>query len=233
MRKKRVLMVVTSNDHLGSTGGATGTWLEELAASYFTFLESGIDVTIASPQRGKAPLDPASLEVPWITEQGRRFIADPLTAAKLEHSLPLTQIDHQDFDAVILIGGAGAAWDLPFDRTLAGIIEALDRNDRIVAGICHGVLGLASARDAEGHSLIAGRAVTGASNEEERLVGYEKVLPIVPERRMMQLGARYSCATAFAPHVVCDGNLMTGQNHASAAPLAAVMVERLCGTAAG
>jgi putative intracellular protease/amidase len=233
MRNKRVLMVVTSNDRLGRTGGATGSWLEELAASYFAFTEAGIEVTIASPQRGKAPLDPASTEVPWVTEGGRRFLADPRAVAQLERSSALLDIKAQDCDAVILIGGAGAVWDLPFDRKLADIVEALHRNDRIVAGVCHGVLGLTSARGADGHFLISGRAVTGVSDEEEKLVGYDKVLPMLPERRMIALGARYSCSTAFDPHIVCDGNLMTGQNSASAAPLAKAMVARLTGAGEG
>jgi putative intracellular protease/amidase len=228
MEKKRILMVVTSNDRLGGTGGATGSWLEELAGPYFTFVDAGIEVVIASPQGGKAPLDPASLEVPWLTDSGRRFLADSFAMSQLERSAPLTGIDARDFDAGILIGGAGAAWDLPFDRALIEILEVLYRNDRIVAGVCHGVLGLTSARREDGRLLVAGCAVTGVSDEEERLAGYDKVLPMLPQRRMIELGARYSrAAAAFGPHVVRDGNLITGQNPASATPLALTMVALL------
>jgi putative intracellular protease/amidase len=228
MERKRVLMVVTSNDRLGSTGGATGSWLEELAAAYFAFVEAGIEVAIASPRGGKVPLDPASLEVPWLTDCGRRLLAHTVALSRLEGSERLTDINARDFDAVILIGGAGAAWDLPFDRALIDILEVLHRHDRILAGVCHGVLGLTGARREDGSLLVAGCAVTGVSDEEEKLAGYDKVLPMLPQRRMIELGARYSrAAAAFGAHVVRDGNLITGQNPASATPLARTMIALL------
>src|SRR5215813_8907083 len=37
----KVLMVLTSHDQLGNTGRKTGFWLEELAAPYYVFKDSG------------------------------------------------------------------------------------------------------------------------------------------------------------------------------------------------
>ena len=53
----KVLMVITSHDQLGNTGRKTGFWLEELAAPYYVFKDSGADVTLASPKGGRPPLD--------------------------------------------------------------------------------------------------------------------------------------------------------------------------------
>jgi putative intracellular protease/amidase len=47
----KILMVLTSHDKLGN---------EELAAPYFTFLDAGAVVTVASPKGGQPPLDPVS-----------------------------------------------------------------------------------------------------------------------------------------------------------------------------
>ena len=44
----KVLMVITSHDQLGNTGRKTGFWLEELAAPYFVFKDSGAEITLAS-----------------------------------------------------------------------------------------------------------------------------------------------------------------------------------------
>jgi len=49
----KILIVLTSHDQLGNTGKKTGFWLEELAAPYYTFIDSGAEVTLASPQGGK------------------------------------------------------------------------------------------------------------------------------------------------------------------------------------
>jgi len=48
----KVLMVLTSHDQRGDTGRKTGFWLEELAAPYYIFKESGAEITLASPKGG-------------------------------------------------------------------------------------------------------------------------------------------------------------------------------------
>jgi hypothetical protein len=54
----KVLMVITSHDQLGNTGRKTGFWLEELAAPYYVFKDSGAEITLASPKGSRPPLDP-------------------------------------------------------------------------------------------------------------------------------------------------------------------------------
>ena len=49
-----ILMVLTSHDTLGDTGKKTGLWLEEFAAPYYTFLDAGAEITVASPEIGRA-----------------------------------------------------------------------------------------------------------------------------------------------------------------------------------
>jgi putative intracellular protease/amidase len=56
----KILMVLTSHDQLGNNGHKTGFWLEEFAAPYYTFLDAGAEVTVASPKGDEPPLDPKS-----------------------------------------------------------------------------------------------------------------------------------------------------------------------------
>ena len=55
-------MVLTNNDKLGNTGKKTGFYLPEVAHPYHEFKEAGIDVVFVSPNGGKAPADPGSVE---------------------------------------------------------------------------------------------------------------------------------------------------------------------------
>lgn len=226
---QRILMVVSSRDRLGETATPTGAWLEELAAAYWVFVDASRDVTIASPRGGRAPLDPLSLSEPWLTASGRRFLADASACRKLEHSTALAEVG-ADFSAVYLVGGVATAWDFPDDATLASIVGAMYRDARPVAGVCHGVLGLTAALDDAGRPIVAGHAVTGVSNAEEVATGFDKIVPVLPEVRLNSLGGRYSCAPPFEAHVCADGNLFTGQNPASAAPLAKAVLARLDAT---
>jgi putative intracellular protease/amidase len=227
---RRVLMVVSSQSVMNSgaaAGSPTGLWLEELAASYFVFVDAGCDVTIASPKGGAAPVDALSLQEPWLTASGSRFNENALATRRLRESVPLSGVDAEGFDAIYLVGGAATAWDFPNNAPLAQVIASLFRRGSPVAGVCHGVLGLTGARDVAGMPIVAGRAVTGISNAEETLTGFDKLVPVLPESRLVDLGAKYSCAAPFSAFVACDGNLLTGQNPASAGPLAQAVLRQL------
>jgi len=220
-----ILMVVTSHAKLPNDA-PTGLWLEELAASYCVFADAGCSVVLASPQGGAAPVDPLSLGEPWLTADGRRFRADATAMALLGNTRRLDELDPREWHAIYLVGGAATAWDYPGDPRLSAVVSALFASGKPVAGVCHGVLGLTGARDSTGEPIVARRAVTGISNAEETLTGFDKIVPVLPESRLRELGARYSCAAPFECHVVTHENLLTGQNPASAGPLArAVLVQ--------
>lgn len=73
---KRVLMVLSSNEDLGVSGMKTGNWAHEVATAYYKFKDAGINVTMASPKGGAAPMDPLSLEDEWASDYVRQFEAE-------------------------------------------------------------------------------------------------------------------------------------------------------------
>src|ERR1700761_912295 len=85
----KVLMVITSHDQLGNTGRKTGFWLEELAAPYYVFKDSGAEITLASPKGGRPPLDPKSNEPEFRTELTLRFENDAAAEDQLDQTVPL------------------------------------------------------------------------------------------------------------------------------------------------
>lgn len=224
---KRILMVVSSNDRLGSDGEITGAWMEELAASYYVFVDAGCNVTLSSPKGGAAPIDPLSMQEPWLTENGERFNSDDKANYKLNNTSALNTVDARRFDAVYLVGGVATVWDFPNNKTLADIVGTLYALDCPVAGVCHGVLGLTDAMTSDGESIVAGKNVTGVSNAEEVMTGFDKLVPVLPEDRLTELGGTYSCAEPLQENVVVDGNVLTGQNPASAGPLAGAVLTLL------
>lgn len=219
-----VLLVVTSHNRLGDSGQGTGAWLEELAQAYYTVADAGYAVDLASPRGGKAPLDPTSCEATWLSETGKRFVGDATAMGKVEITKALTSVDSERYRGIYLVGGAGAVWDMPNCAALGAVIAKMLAAGRPVAAVCHGVAGLASARTLEGEPLVKGRKVTAFSNAEEEQVGYVPLLPLLPENLLRSLGADYICAEPWKECVVTDGTLLTGQNPASAAPLARALL---------
>lgn len=223
----KILMVLTSHDQLGDTGKKTGFWLEELAAPYYTFVDAGVEVVLASPAGGQPPLDPKSNEPDAQTETTKRFEADEVAMQALANTHKLSEVLNQDFDAVFYPGGHGPLWDLAKDQNSISLIEQTLQADKPVALVCHAPGVLRDVKDAEGHSIVEGKTVTGFSNTEEDGVGLTDVVPFLVEDMLKEKGGKYSKAEDWQVYVQQDGLLITGQNPASSAATAEVLLKLL------
>lgn len=223
----KVLIVLTSHDELGGTGRKTGFWLEELAAPYYRFGEAGAEITLASPKGGQPPLDPVSDEPAFQTDQTRRFKADPQAAAALASTVRLSSVSAGDFDAVFYPGGHGPLWDLAEDADSVRLIEATLRAGKPVALVCHAPGVLRHATSEDGTPLVRGRRVTGFTDSEEAAAELTGVVPFLVEDELRKLGGDFSKAADWAPHVVEDGLIITGQNPASSGPAADALITLL------
>ena len=224
----KILMVLTSHDRMGDTGHATGFWLEEFAAPYYVFKDAGAEITLASPKGGQPPVDPNSQAEEALTEETRRFEADEEAKAQLAATLKLADVQVDDFDAVFFPGGHGPLWDLTENADVKRLIEAFIAADRPVAAVCHAPTVLLQVHAPDGESLVKGRRVTGFANSEEDAVGLTEVVPHLLEDALKAQGARYERGPDdFAPFQLRDGLLITGQNPASSAPTAQLLLETL------
>ncbi len=224
----KILMVLTSHDRMGDTGHETGFWLEEFAAPYYVFRDAGAEITLASPRGGLPPVDPNSQAEEALTEQTRRFEADASARAQLAETHKLAEIEVDDFDAVFFPGGHGPLWDLTDDPDVRRLVEGFLAAERPVAAVCHAPTVLLKARTPEGEPLVKGRQVTGFANSEEQAVGLSQVVPHLLEDALKAQGARYARSRDdFAPFQVRDGLLVTGQNPASSASTARLLLETL------
>jgi putative intracellular protease/amidase len=224
---KRAVFVLTSQVDYGNSGMHCGSWLEELAQPYYALKDAGHTIVLASIAGGVAPLDPLSLEPQWQSAVGRRFLDDADAAAQMAATARLEEVAAEEFDAMVLVGGTGGTWDFPDCAPLQRLIERVNARSGVVAGICHGVIGLVQARGSDGLPLVRGRKVTSISNAEDEIMGADKIVPVLPEDALRRVGAFYLAAPPFAANVVQDGNLITAQNPASAGPLGEAIAARL------
>ena len=223
----KILMVLTSHDQLGDTGRKTGFWLEELAAPYYVFKDAGAEIVLASPRGGRPPLDPKSSEPGSQTDATRRFEADEEALAALETTTRLDAVSHDGFEAVFYPGGHGPLWDLAEDPVSIRLIETTLAAGKPVTLVCHAPGVLRHAKAPDGTPLVQGKAVTGFTNTEEEAVGLTEVVPLLVEDALRRNGGRFSKAGDWAPYVVADGLLITGQNPASSGPAAERLLAHL------
>lgn len=223
----KILIVLTSHDTLGDTGKKTGFWLEELAAPYYSFVDAGAELILASPAGGQPPLDPKSNESDAQTETTQRFEADEVAMQQLANTHKLSEVLNQDFDAVFYPGGHGPLWDLAEDQNSISLIEQTLQANKPVALVCHAPGVLRDVQDAEGRSIVEGKSVTGFSNSEEDGVGLTDIVPFLVEDMLKGKAGQYSKADDWQAYVQEDGLLITGQNPASSAATAEALLKLL------
>ncbi len=220
----RILMVLTSADRLQGLSKSTGSWLEEVAAPYYTFLDAKCSVTLASPKGGAAPIDAESLQEQNQTASTRRFEADAAATHALANTAALSALDFAQYDAVFFAGGHGTMEDFPVDAQVRKLVEHFYTRHKPVAAVCHGPACLVSAVKGNGEPLIRGHRFTCFTDAEEIAVGLETQVPFMLEARLSAQGGTADVAAPFAPKVVADGALITGQNPASAIPTAEAVI---------
>jgi len=220
---KPVLMVMTSHDKLGNTGKPTGFFLGELTHPLEVFEQAGVPTEFASIKGGEPPVDGLELEDPV----NARYWNDKTFREKLSATKALSGLDPGDYSAVFFVGGHGTMWDFPDDAAVQKITRELYEAGSPVGAVCHGPVALVNVKLSDGSHLIAGKEVSAFTNSEEQKVGLADVVPFLLAAKMEERGAKHLPAPDFEKQVVASGNLVTGQNPASAAGVAQKMVELL------
>ena len=221
----KILIVLTSHSELGDTGKKTGFWVEEFAAPYYELADAGAEITLVSPKGGQPPIDPKSEEAEAQTKFTQRFDKDEPLKQKLAHTLKLSDVKASDYDAVFYPGGHGPLWDLAKDTNSIALLEAFQQQGKPMALVCHAPCALLKVKLPNGDALIKGKNVTGFSDTEEAGVKLTKVVPFLLEEELKRTGAHYSKGPDWGVYVQTDGLLITGQNPASSAEAAKVLLK--------
>jgi len=233
---KRALIITTSHRVLapvGETeGDPTGVAASEMTHPYYTFLDGGMDVDLASIEGGEIPIDPETINRVVRTAEDERFLNDSIAMSKAKYSIPIADVDITAYDIVFISGGWGASYDLAQSPVLGEMVSDAyyGAKDAIIGGVCHGVLGLVNARTTDGSLLVAGRRMTGVTDKQVKELGIE-VTPKHPETELRKAGALFESQSAFrdlfATHVAVDDErrFVTGQNQNSGLEAAHVMMQ--------
>lgn len=227
MAADRVLMVVTSHGQMGDTGERTGFWLAELTHPYYVIKDAGYDVDVASIEGGPAPIDPRSMDTSDVVN--RRFLSDAALMAAVLTSRKLSGVNADDYAAVIFAGGHGTMWDFAGDSSVNTLSASIYEKGGVVGAVCHGPAALTEVRLSDGSYLIDGKRFAAFTNEEEKQVKLDTVVPFLLQDRLIQRGGVQVSAPAWQANAVIDTRVVTGQNPQSAHRVGELVVEALRG----
>lgn len=215
---KTILIATTSHDRKGVTGQRTGAYLPEIAHPFAVFARAGFAVHFASVKGGAIPLD----GVEDADAASRTFLAEH--RQQLDASLAAREVNPRAYDAIFFAGGHGAMWDLPDDAAFQRIAADIYDAGGVVAAVCHGPAALVNVKLSNGNYLVADKAVSAFTNDEERAVQLETVVPFLLANRLVERGARHEAAPNWQANVVVSERLVTGQNPASATGVAEAVI---------
>jgi putative intracellular protease/amidase len=233
---KRIVMVASNPAVSERTGWPIGFWWAELTHPYWELTERGYTVDIASPDGGALradafsdPRDDSGYSADDLISLG--FVNSPAHMKLVEQSKPLAGVRVDDYDGVLLVGGQGPMYTFIDDDRVHALVAAFYEAGKVTAVICHATCVLLKSRLANGRLLVEGRTWTGFANSEERFadefVG-QKIQPFWIEDEASKLdNTNFIVNGRFKPHVVRDGNLITGQQQYSGALAARTMIEAL------
>lgn len=220
---KKVLFVLTSHAEFGNTGKPTGYYLPEASISAKIISDAGYEIDFVSPKGGVAPFvtgnepDPAD---EW-------FLNDSDIQHKVNHTLKPGEVDANEYSAIYYIGGHGTVWDFKDNHELQEITRLIWENNGIVAGVCHGPIGLINVRLSDGKYLVDGKKIASFSNAEEAAEGGVGIVPFFVADELAANGGIIFHADLWEPHVIAEGNFVTGQNPASAKGVSEEIVKLL------
>ena len=218
---KRILIALTSHDKKGTTSGEpTGAYLPEIAHPYAVFSKAGYAIDLVSTRGGRVPLD----GVDRSDAVSAGFLDDVEVARQLGESPASSSVDPARYSAMFFAGGHGAMWDFPDAQDFSNAARAIYEAGGVVGAVCHGPAGLVNVRLSNGRYLLAGKAVSAFTNDEERAVKLDTVVPFLLESRIVERGAHFEGAPNWQKKVVVSERLVTGQNPASASGVAEAMV---------
>ncbi|HLT22362.1 MAG TPA: type 1 glutamine amidotransferase domain-containing protein [Bacteriovoracaceae bacterium] len=219
--KKKALIVVTSNSNLGNTNQKTGWFLSEVSHVYWPLHKAGFEITFASPVGSKAPLEESSLK---IDDPENKTFVHKFDIRDSIDTVPLKDIKSEDYKIIYFAGGHGTMWDFPENKYIEKITAEIYENNGIVAAVCHGPAALTSVKLSDGSYLVEGKKINSFTDEEERDVEKDQIVPFLLESRLRERGALFEAGPKWENKVVIDGRLITGQNPQSASSLGEAIV---------
>jgi putative intracellular protease/amidase len=219
---KKVLIPLTNHATLGDTNEANGTYAPELTHVLHVLLEAGFDYDLASINGGKAPVYGADIEGDEVNNQ---IFNDDEFQNRLNNTIPVSQINAADYDAIFYPGGFGLLSDLAVNEDFAKISATHYEGGGILAAVCHGPAGLLPITLSNGEKLLASKSVTAFTREEEIDFGTIANIPFLLEESLARSSAKYSKMQPWQVFVIEDDRVITGQNPASARAVGEALVK--------
>lgn len=218
------VLLVASSYGVADDPTKPGMEFDEYSMAY-QLLSPHLQLELASPKGGEVEVGEYNKTKPY----NAAVLASPDAMRLLANSKKLSDIKAKDYQAVLVLGGKGAMFDLAEHLPLQQLLADMAAQQKIIAAVCHGPAALVHVKNADGSLLLQGKKVAGFSNQEETMFAKEmlQLYPFLLQDGLTKAGALYQHTGPMLPLVVQDGKLITGQNPFSTPALVDAILTQL------
>ncbi|WP_303316653.1 type 1 glutamine amidotransferase domain-containing protein [Flavivirga abyssicola] len=219
---KHILFIVTSTDKTGTGKHPAGYEFSEIADPYYEFINKNYTVDFASIIGGTPPF------VGYDSSQKvNKAFMESNGFKRLNFSHKLSHIDITAYDAIFFPGGLGLMTDMVDNPLVKKIIKQAYENGKVIGAVCHGPAALLNVKLTDGRNLLKGKKINSftKAEEEEDKHTLGDVIPFMLDEELIKQGAIFLHTKPFESYVAIDGNIVTGQNPASASNVALKMID--------
>ena len=217
--KKRILIIVSNANAIGPNNRRTGIFLPEVAHPYAEFDKAAYQIDFVSLTGDTPYLDALNLandpdNLAFLTGKGWEA---------MQKAGKLSDADISSYDAIFIPGGLAPMVDMPENKLLKEVIKETYEHNGVIGAVCHGPVSLLNVKLSNGSYLVKGKNITSFTDEEEKAYAIADV-PFLLETALTGQGAKFHAGAAWSAHSITDGNIVTGQNPASAKGVAEKMI---------
>lgn len=222
---KRILFVVSNADHYGDTDITTGNSFSEIIEAYDVFDKAGLTIDFVSPEGGAVPL--AYINTADLMQRDYVYNMDFMYA--LKHTQTPAEVDAANYEAIYYVGGGAAMFETPDNAAIQQLaIDIYEKQEGVVAAICHGTAGIVHLKTSDGKYLVDGKTISGFPESYERQdYDYFKTFPFLIQKTVEERGGKFVVAPKNTPFMQAQDRVVTGQNHLSAKLVAEKILEVL------
>lgn len=92
-------------------------------------------------------------------------------------------------------------WDYPNNQDLGRIAQTIYENGGVVSAVCHAPAALLNVKLSNGELLIKGRKINSFTNEEEKFLNTDSIVPFMLETELKK-------EVAFLKNPVCGSHML-------------------------
>lgn len=220
----RILFILAGSKVHGTSTLPASVSFGEVVHAWDTFQAAGYAVDFVSPDGGAVPILDA-----YVGEEVESRLEDERIMAGLRNTAAPAQVDPGLYHAVYYVGGSNAMYGVPGHPVLQDIaLHVYEHNGGVISAVCHGTAGIVNLKLASGQYLVSGKRISGYPEEhEEQDAAYFRQFPFLIRETVESRGGTFHVVNSAEPHIEVDGRVVTGQNYASARPVAEAVVEVL------